>query len=869
MSLLAAFVGMLGKQWLSRYLRHTGGSMVERCGDRQRKFDGLEKWPFRLFIESLPIMLQIALLLLTSGLSRYVWSLDASVARVIISFTVLGFLFYIGIVVAGTSSYECPFQTPASIALRDIRDSETTQKLLASMSPLKVISFVCITLKKVREGLVSGPCRVYSIVQSRPSWKTSLSGILPGIHHTGRKVGHQVIILLLQLDRAIGNAKQRLVQVVRMFGRAALLPVVAKGIHGQPLVPRNGPGLQVRVWNLEAIRKQNRDSARCVCWILRNITDPEAVDSGTRLSGTIQWFDGDSDHNPPFDFIVSTFETCFDSTKQLYPGMKNRAYFSAQAILQINTSARAQSRERASKYPIPAISSSSFPYTDPDLHHIIRMLESNSDRPTLDFPKGRTDNNPHLLWMSNLFLDLARVGPNPILKSYRFYLSAAITDNQAIIANTLLMWYMILGGHVEEKTFWALDKSYAVVLLSFRSFSPLKIVDASDSLETILSHLSTRVMEVIADGNCFQHLDYLLVFLAAWEKRPAYLTRMVSQWHSAIGTAAGSLGLNERSVWRQFQLQLQLQLHLQLRADGPAFDKVWDYLSPIGEEGFSEVGPGCDPARNTTSYPTHGRPQGLIPGVPADFLLKTLEVGFGLTKPGIDQHKWMFETAISSNDDEVIADAVSAWLVGYNSKAPNSCVDYLTKRVGKNTPFSPRLRRQCIRAIERIRTREFEMVELRAVHLLNRLDAGMDDIVDKFGWAWVLKGVIRLPEGLKSLSPHYWFLLDKLVSTGDLAGFFTSDDVEVMRSLKETEDWEKLEVWMVIIWQTIPEPSQYRSTADWVKDAQEVTRKLLSQRPSALPRFDNLRKTRDAGPWAYKDILQEICDQAKANKLSP
>ena len=71
MSLLAAFVAMLGKQWLNRYLRHAGGSMIERCGDRQRKFDGLNKWPFRLFIESLPIMLQIALVLLTCGLSRY------------------------------------------------------------------------------------------------------------------------------------------------------------------------------------------------------------------------------------------------------------------------------------------------------------------------------------------------------------------------------------------------------------------------------------------------------------------------------------------------------------------------------------------------------------------------------------------------------------------------------------------------------------------------------------------------------------------------------------------------------------------------------------------------------------------------------
>ena len=58
-SLLAAFVAMLGKQWLNRYLRNSGGSMIERCGDRQRKRDGLEKWPLHYFVESLPLMLQV------------------------------------------------------------------------------------------------------------------------------------------------------------------------------------------------------------------------------------------------------------------------------------------------------------------------------------------------------------------------------------------------------------------------------------------------------------------------------------------------------------------------------------------------------------------------------------------------------------------------------------------------------------------------------------------------------------------------------------------------------------------------------------------------------------------------------------------
>jgi len=62
-SLLAAFVAMLGKQWLNRYLRNSGGSTIERCGDRQHKYDGLEKWPLHFFVEGLPIMLQAALLL--------------------------------------------------------------------------------------------------------------------------------------------------------------------------------------------------------------------------------------------------------------------------------------------------------------------------------------------------------------------------------------------------------------------------------------------------------------------------------------------------------------------------------------------------------------------------------------------------------------------------------------------------------------------------------------------------------------------------------------------------------------------------------------------------------------------------------------
>jgi hypothetical protein len=436
--------------------------MVECCGNRQRKFDGLEKWPFRLFIESLPIMLQLALLLLACGLSRYVWSVNTSVARVVISFTVLGVLFYLGIVAAGTSSYECPFQTPASIGLRNLRDSRTTRKLFTSLSPPNLISLIHTTWKKARQVLR----HVYDTMHPPSSWEISPSCIGSGIHSTATKVGHQIIILLLRIDRAFRDAKQRLIQGIRRFRRTHLLPATIRDAHGQPLVTRNG-GLLVRVRNLEALRKQNTDNVRCVCWVLRNITNPEAIDSAIRLAGTIRWFDGDPNLDPPFDLIVSVFEECFDATKQLYPGMRDRAYFSARAVLQINMKARAQSHKLASRYPIPAISSSLVQRTDPDLHHIICMLEYNfgHDKPILDFPKG-TNTHAHSLWMSALFVDLTHAGLNPTLRSYKSYLSAAVTDHQAMVANTLLMWYMFLGGHVEEETFWAIDKSYVVVLSS-------------------------------------------------------------------------------------------------------------------------------------------------------------------------------------------------------------------------------------------------------------------------------------------------------------------------------------------------------------------------------------------------------------------
>jgi len=120
-SLFSAFLAMLGKQWLNRYaLTDMRGTAVERSQDRQRKLGGIIAWYFDHVMESLPLMLQFALLLLGCALSRYLWGISETIAWVVIGVTALGVILYIYFVIAGTASASCPYQTPWARILRHI-----------------------------------------------------------------------------------------------------------------------------------------------------------------------------------------------------------------------------------------------------------------------------------------------------------------------------------------------------------------------------------------------------------------------------------------------------------------------------------------------------------------------------------------------------------------------------------------------------------------------------------------------------------------------------------------------------------------------------------------------------------------------------
>ena len=395
-SLLAAFIAMLGKQWLNRYLRHSGGSMIERCGDRQRKCDGLEKWPLHFFVESLPVMLKVALLLLACGLCRNMWSVNTSVACTLIGLTGLGAAFFMGIVIAGTSSYACPFQTPASATLR-------------------------------------GP------------WK---------------RVRREVFSSGGYLKRVVWRIVRMSKQSIRSLLRHPSLPTDA---------PLGGIKIsKLKAWlkpqDLAIIHTTNSNDVRCVSWILRNITDPEALDAAVRLAGMIRWFDG-PEVDVPYDSIVSTFEACFDPSGKLYPGSRDRAYYSGRAMVWIHALATHKSVELSRRFPLSRANSEE-QGLDPDLKHLLRI----SRDVDFDFDWAmkllafRPEHTPsHAQWISDVLLHYSRVAHPPLIDRtipdlFPDVHETSITVNVAL--NRLLVWCAFLGSPPTEEALMVQNKSY-------------------------------------------------------------------------------------------------------------------------------------------------------------------------------------------------------------------------------------------------------------------------------------------------------------------------------------------------------------------------------------------------------------------------
>ena len=178
---------MLGKQWLNRYdAVDMRGSAIERSQNRQTKLNGIVAWYFDHVVESLPLMLQAALLLLGCGLSLFLWDINITIASVVLGGTSFGVVFYLFIVAAGTGSASCPYQTPGSRILR------------SAVSAILAIGSAC---RRVIEHSHTAVTLGVNMEHYRPWW--SRNRVVPFLKDVLCEVPHALAIDAFQLGRMI------------------------------------------------------------------------------------------------------------------------------------------------------------------------------------------------------------------------------------------------------------------------------------------------------------------------------------------------------------------------------------------------------------------------------------------------------------------------------------------------------------------------------------------------------------------------------------------------------------------------------------------------------------------------------------------
>ena len=188
---------------------------------------------------------------------------------------------------------------------------------------------------------------------------------------------------------------------------------------------------------------------------------------GIELAGTIRWFEDRLDVTPPYDMIVTAFRACFNSTGKVQPGLSERAYYSAQAVLWIHVRAMCVSEEFAQRFPLPIIIHDHASLDDDlkdllgvyrglDTPGILAWMSAASPRVTPAHQQRTSITLLNLSWANRSALDVLNPAAEYfLLKSWNTILLGAIL-------NRLLTWCTFLGWPVEEEVLRVQDKSCVI-----------------------------------------------------------------------------------------------------------------------------------------------------------------------------------------------------------------------------------------------------------------------------------------------------------------------------------------------------------------------------------------------------------------------
>ncbi|KAI4518004.1 hypothetical protein K525DRAFT_250859 [Schizophyllum commune Loenen D] len=114
LSLSAALMSVLIKQWLQAYSSNVSGTPRNQALVRQFRLVGIERWNVPLIVGLLPMLLHISLLLFFVGLSLYVFTFDTVIASIIAGLAISVYSLYFAANILPMLDPQCPYKTPVS-----------------------------------------------------------------------------------------------------------------------------------------------------------------------------------------------------------------------------------------------------------------------------------------------------------------------------------------------------------------------------------------------------------------------------------------------------------------------------------------------------------------------------------------------------------------------------------------------------------------------------------------------------------------------------------------------------------------------------------------------------------------------------------
>ena len=260
-------------------------------------------------------------------------------------------------------------------------------------------------------------------------------------------------------------------------------------------------------------------------------------------------------------------------------------------------------------------------------------------------------------------------------------------------------------------------------------------------------------------------------------------------------------------------------------------------------------------------------------------LLLSLEIGFRHLDPQCwwvtyelthtEHHQALADVVFGSKKSEAIADLLYAWTASFK-RASTLLGIYAGHLISlqNHIPRSPRLRRLVIRSVEHIGYKGFEDVGTeRFVDLLNCLHVCVVDMDYKSNWVPLLLGTIKSSGGARHLSNHSWELLVELAILVSRPFEETAYSSCVAGFLVESQEWDKLECWMGVIWMAWPP-----ETDAMMEDLERMMVSSFRQRPDAAQKLEQWmkrwgqRRGRDI-PESFQRICKRAYEAAQQNAL--